>query len=173
MSLTTTVWRVLTSRELNLLIGIAGVLIGIYGIWFYHPRPALVFDTLSDTKVLDVHAPLGKLDIVYGGESLKATNRELRLIVIRISNSGSADIGKGSFDADNPLGLRVSSGTVLEPPTLSASTEYLRRNARLLSSGADSVFFKPVILESGESNCSLLCRRASYPKLHLLAKLKG
>jgi hypothetical protein len=33
MSLTTTVWRVLTSRELNLLIGIAGVLIGIYGIW--------------------------------------------------------------------------------------------------------------------------------------------
>jgi hypothetical protein len=73
MSFIVTLWNVVSSKALNLLIGIAGLAIGIYGIWFYHPRPALVFDTLSDTKVLDVHAPLGKLDIVYAGESLKAT----------------------------------------------------------------------------------------------------
>jgi hypothetical protein len=150
MSFTSKLWRLLSSRAVNLLIGIAGLAIGIYGIWFYHPRPALVFDTLSDTKVLDVHAPLGKLDIVYAGESLKATNRELRLIVIRISNAGSADIAKDSFDADNPLGLRVSSGTLLEPPTLAASNEYLSRNVRVMSSGPDSVTFKPVILEARE-----------------------
>jgi len=143
-------WEVATSKSLAFLFAAAGLTVGVYGIWFYRPVPALTFDTVSDTKVLDVHASIGKLDITYDGESLKASNRELRILVVKIMNNGAADIAKTSYDPADPIGFEIVRGTLLEPPTLSTSSEYLTHAAVFNQREGNVLLLGPVILESGE-----------------------
>jgi hypothetical protein len=137
------------SKPLMALLTVLGVAIGAYGLLF-QPRPDFAVDTVTDTKVLDVHEPISKLDVTYGGKSLKASGQELRVLVVRIMNSGKTDITKSSFDAADPIGIKIVDGSLLESPTLSASSEYLSRLASVSQRDSSTVLLDPIFIDSGE-----------------------
>jgi hypothetical protein len=143
-------WDLVTSKSAAFLLAAVGIGVGIYGIWFYRTSAAVAFEVVSDTKVLDIHESIGKLDVIYGGQSLKATNKELRVLQITLSNRGRADITKDSFDSSDPLGFEIPRGAILEPPLISGSSKYLSNHLSVTEPNSGTVLISPIIFEAGE-----------------------
>jgi hypothetical protein len=144
------VWALITSRPVKIFSTVFVALLGIYGTFIYDKKPQVFFELTSNATVLDVREPLSKLTVIYDGTNLKEQNQSLYLLNIRVSNKGSADILKSSFDDGEPLGFKINSGTILEPPKIFGD-EYLRNNLRPKIAGGSTVTFSPVILNAGDA----------------------
>ena len=135
----------------SLLSVILAVLFGglaIYSEFFKDRKPELRFEIVSNTSVLDVREDLGKLEIFYDGLDIKKSKQALRVVIVRVVNSGETAILMGHYDKREPLGFTFSTGKLLRVELLEASSRYLMSNLRV--SLADSLLgvFEPVILES-------------------------
>ena len=118
---------------------------------------------------------VGKLAIIYDGTDLKEANQSLHLLVLRISNQGNADITKAQFDDLAPLGFRVTTGKIVETPTV-VGEEYLRTNLKPTIRSDDTVLFSPVILNAGETfevRLLLLVSGNQTPSVVALGKVAG
>lgn len=144
-------WEVITSKHIAALLAIIGFGIAIYQTWFQDKRPALTFEVTANAKVLDIRTPVKGLEIRYGGEDLRATNQELRLMSVRITNSGHADISKKDYDDEDPLGFRVLHAKLVQTPTIESSSEYLSQYLKVSQIGSDKLVLSPVILDTNDS----------------------
>ena len=124
--------------------------LAIYSEFFKDRKPDLRFEVVSNTSVLDVREELGKLEIFYDGLDIKKSKQSLRVVVVRVVNSGETGILMSHYDEREPLGFTFSTGKLLRVELLEASSRYLMSNLRV--SLADSLLgvFEPVILESKE-----------------------
>lgn len=129
---------------------ILSTVLGVYGTFFYERTPEIQLQLIAETNVLDIHEQLGKLDIFYDGKNLKTTEQTLRVITLRIANTGFATITKASYDENELLGFNIQGGKILETPEIVASS-YLTSNLRPRLVSDTKVIFSPVILESEES----------------------
>jgi hypothetical protein len=143
-------WSAATSKSVAFILAAAGFSVAIYSVWFYRAQPAVAFEVVSDTKVLDIHESIGALDVTYGGQSLKTSNKELRVLQLIVANTGRADITKDAFDLADPFGFQVPGGQILEPPLVSGSSDYLTHHASVKEPNSNTVLIAPIILESGE-----------------------
>jgi len=169
------VWKFVVSPAVSFIGLVAGLIIGAAGL-LYHPKPALRVETIEDTRVLDVHEPIGNLDITYRGESLKLSNRELRVLLVRISNTGGADIGLDSFDPLAPLGIQIQGGDLLEEPTVLGSSNYLTQSVKLTRSNPHTVVIAPVMMEAGEwidIKLLIAAKVGEIPKIEAIGKVLG
>src|SRR5207253_2906437 len=89
-------------------------------------RPEISFLTVSESNVLDVHAPVAALDVVYNGVSLQQRKLNLKILVVRIENTGDVDVLQSLYDAELPWGLRIKSGRIVAVRLTGASSMYLR-----------------------------------------------
>ncbi|NOS96699.1 MAG: hypothetical protein HOP26_09785 [Methylotenera sp.] len=142
--------ELIKSPGLMAVLAILGFALAIYATWFYEKRPEITYEVLSNSKVLDVHTSVSKLDILYGGESLKSQNLELNLVVVRIKNTGSIDLSKNDFDDVEPLGLKIVNGRLLEEPSVSSSSRYLERNVKILRDNGGQLNIAPILFDVGE-----------------------
>jgi hypothetical protein len=150
MKLLKQLWDLVTSKSAAFVLAAVGIGVGVYGIWFYRASAAISFEVVSDTKVLDIHESIGKLDVIYDGQSLKATNKELRVLQITLANRGRADITKDAFDSSDPLGFEIPRGAILEPPLITGSTKYLSKHVSISEPNSGTVLISPIIFEAGE-----------------------
>jgi hypothetical protein len=143
-------WSIL--KSLGVVLGLISAMIAIYVFFFTEKKQELVYDILSDSSVLDINADVTNLDITYDGESLKKTGQSLRIITLRIKNSGTESILKTHYDSKDPLGLQISSGRIVEKPELViASNEYLVNNLVFTVVENNKVFLNDIIIDSNES----------------------
>lgn len=132
-------------------IGFIGAIITIYAFFIQQKSVELRYEILSNTNILDIKADINQFDILYDGKSLKATNENVRIITIRIINSGSTDILKNFYDENDPLGFKIKNGMLLkEPELIEASNLYLKDNLKLFADSSQQIIFSNVILESSE-----------------------
>jgi hypothetical protein len=117
------------------------------------------------------------LDIIYDSTNLKQTRENLRIYTIKVINVGKQHIIKEYYDVNDPVGIGLSSGKIIEQPQLiQSSNNYLRRNVRIVDYQADKVVFSQVILESGEHftiNILVLHRKDSIPTVLSFGKIAG
>ncbi len=124
--------------------------LAIYSEFFKDRKPELRFDIVSNTSVLDVREDLGKLEIFYDGLDIKKSKQALRVVVVRVVNSGETAILMGHYDEREPLGFTFSTGKLLRVELLEASNRYLMSNLRVSLTDSLLCVFEPVILESKE-----------------------
>ena len=120
--------------------------LAIYAQFFRDERPAIQFEILSDSSVLDVREDVSDLEIIYAGSDLRKSGQSLRVIVVRVSNVGSEDILNSFYDISAPLGLSVDNGELISVELENASEDYLREQLAPSVSGRSEVVFAPVIL---------------------------
>ncbi len=132
---------------LGALTGVVGVVLAVLSM--RELRPEVTFTTLSESNVLDVHAALPRLDVLYEGRSIQRTAQNLRIATIRIQNTGDVDILPSFYDPRTPWGVKVSNGKVVEVRMLGASNQYLRSTFRTLLARNDYITFNDVILDRG------------------------
>ena len=124
--------------------------LAIYSEFFKDRKPELRFEIVSNTSVLDVREDLGKLEIFYDGLDIKKSKQALRVVVVRVVNSGETAILMGHYDEREPLGFTFSTGKLLRVELLEASNRYLMSNLRVSLTDSLLCVFEPVILESKE-----------------------
>lgn len=76
------------------------------------------YEVLANTNVLDINADITKLDITYDGSSLKTGSQSLRIINLHVRNTGNESVLKSFYDNNDPLGVFVTKGKVIEKPEL-------------------------------------------------------
>jgi len=132
-------------------LGVIGTIITIYAFFFQQKKTELTYEIIANTNVLDIRAEVSKLDVLYDGTSLKHRNENLRIISVRVINSGTENILNSFYDDNAPLGLELSGGKIIEnPEILEASNEYIKSNLRISLDSLVKVTFSKVILESKE-----------------------
>jgi len=137
----------------------------------------LQYEIISNTNVLDINANVSKLDIIYDSTSLKETKENLRIVNIKIVNKGSKHILKEFFDENDPLGIKVDSGKILEnPEIIETSNDYINRNLKYQQKSDCSLTFSEIIFESGEYfiiKLLILHKISDEPKISSLGKIAG
>lgn len=169
-------WGLIKSPGTMATLTIVGFAFGIWGTLFYEKRHALAFEIISNASVYDVRENLNNLQIFYAGQNLRAEKKTLRLISLRIVNSGETHISKGDYDEAEPLGFSVQNGKILESPKFIGSNSYLNRHIKPTLVNAHEVRVAPVILDAGEYievQTLVLTPEGVIPQIRPLGKISG
>lgn len=151
------------------------------GISFYTEfirdhRAQLRFEVISDASVLDVREQLGNLEIIYDGRDIKKAKQSLRVVIVRITNVGAADVLIGHYDQHSPLGFTVTGGNLLRAEILSASNQYLLQTLHIDTEVINNARFSPVIMESNEwftVKSLIIHAEGVKPTLQAMGKIAG
>src|SRR5664279_1508531 len=75
---------------LGFVVGVFGIALGILAL--RERRPEITFSFVAESNVLDVHTPVSALDVLYRGKNIQKLGLNLRIITVRIENTGAVDI---------------------------------------------------------------------------------
>lgn len=157
-------------------LALASILFGFYSVFIYEKHPGVTLQVVSNANVYDIHANVGNLEIFYAGENLRKSKQTLRLISVRLVNSGPTNITKNDYDDADPLGFEVHQGRILETPAFRGSNTYLQRNLATTLTSDNRVSIKPIILESGEfieAQVLVLSPEGAVPTIEPYGKVAG
>lgn len=166
----------LASRTVLALLGVVGTIITVYA-FLQEKKVDLRYEIIANTNVLDFNADISKLEVIYDSTNLKQTKENLRIYTIRVINKGDQNIIKEYYDENEPVGIKLSSGKIIEQPQLiQTSNDYLARNVKFLNFQKDKVVFSQVILEQGEYftiKLLVLHKTDSIPNILSFGKIAG
>lgn len=175
-NLTNKIFNNIASKTVLALIGLFAAVITIYA--FLQEKSVDVrYEIIANTNVLDFNADISKLEVSYDSTNLKQSNENLRIITIKIINNGKQHLFKEYLDNNDPLGLVISSGKIIEKPDLiQTSNDYLKRNIKLHNFTKNKLTFSQVILESAEFfvlKLLILHQKDEIPKINSFGKIAG
>ena len=140
----------IASKAAITLLGLTAAGITIYA-FMIDKNVELRYEIVANTNVLDFNADIGNLRVTYDSTNLKETNENLRIYTIKVVNNGEKDILKEYYDENDPLGLAINSGRIIEKPEIiQTSSDYLNRNVNIENYLVNRISFSQVILETGE-----------------------
>jgi hypothetical protein len=164
------------SRTVLALLGLIGTVVTIYA-FLQEKKVDLRYEIIANTNVLDFNADISKLEVFYDSTNLKQTQENLRIYTVRVINNGDQNIIKEYYDENEPLGIQISSGKIIEKPQLiQTSNDYIKRNLKITDYEQDKINFSQVILESGEFyivKLLVLHKKDATPKIISFGKIAG
>jgi hypothetical protein len=96
---------------------------------------------------------------------------------LRVRNTGNECVLKSFYDVNEPLGLSVTKGKIIEKAELiSTSNEYIRRNLKIIFDSTGQLSFSDVILEPNEFytlKLLILHVKGQNPIIHPKGKIAG
>jgi len=123
----------------------------VYQAFFHQKSPAISVEILSNASVLDVKEEIAGLDIQYNKRDIRKSNEYLRVITVRIENTGNQSILKSFYDSKDPFGIKITKGKLIEEPTvLAANSDYIRNNLSPKVDGNDVILFSDIIIEANQ-----------------------
>jgi LPS O-antigen subunit length determinant protein (WzzB/FepE family) len=165
------------TQTLIILVGLISAVLGIYTFFFQERKFQVDYEILANTNVLDINADITKLDITYDGSSLKSNNQSLRILNLRIRNTGTESILKTYYDSKDPLSAFIEKGKVIEKPELVAtSNDYIKKNLEIRFDSLGKLTFSDIILEPNEYftiKLLILHKTNETPILHSAGKIAG
>jgi hypothetical protein len=164
------------SKSFLAILGLFSTILSIYA-FIYEQKPNLKYEIISNTKVIDLNAQVNKLEIVYNGANLKTTHENLRIFTLKVINTGSKEILKTHFDENDPIGLALSSGRIIDVPRIiQTSNNYLKKNTNIINYSSKVINFNQVILEPDEYfivKILVLYKMGEIPKIKSTGKIAG
>ena len=164
------------SKALLTFFGLIGTIITIYA-FFEDQSVDLRYEIIANTNVLDFNADLNKLEVTYDSTNLKQTKENLRIFTIRVINNGNKAIIKEFYDNNDPVGLKISTGTLIEKPEIiKASNAYIKRTLKVVNYDSKKISFTPIIIEPDEYfiiKLLILHKKGSTPQISSLGKVAG
>lgn len=169
--------KLLKTLESRYAWSVIGVVIGVVGLYaaFHQRHPRVDMEIVAESNIIDVYRALPDLSVVFQGQDIQSAGLNLRLVRIRVGNSGEADILQNYYDTSEAWGLVVDSGRLLEARVVDASQQYLTRavSARI---AADSILLSKPILEKDQFfylELLVLHPRADKPHFSPTGKIAG
>ena len=136
---------------LGFLLAIIFGAFSIYTVYFMDTNPKLNFVIETNTKVLDLKENVRRLDIIYQGENIKESNKNLSIFKIKILNPSKVNILNTFYDIKDSLGFILDKAEIVERPEIvEASNDYLKYNLSFRMDSTGQIKFSPIIIEGGE-----------------------
>lgn len=170
------IWNFIKSPGPMAVVAISGISFGIYGTLFYERQAAVAIELLTNNPVFDIRTDVSKLGVTYAGVDLRKASQTLRLLSVKITNTGNKDILKGDFEEGEPISLSVSKGKVVEISRFAASNEFLQKKGGVQLLAETSIRIDPVLLERGEFmilDFLVLSDLGNTPTLKAVGKIAG
>jgi hypothetical protein len=152
--------------------------ITLYTTFLTDKSPELTFKILSNIRVLDIYAQVQDLEILYKNENIIDHGKNLSILTLKIENGSNLDILNNFYDPNNPLGLEILDGTIVEKPEIiEASNEYIKKN--VLVSQKDStnyITFSNIIIDKHQSfsvKLLILHKSDEIPVIQPIGKIAG
>lgn len=159
------------------LVGLISAVLGIYTFFVQDKVLQIEYEVLANTNVLDINADITKLDITYDGSSLKTSSQSLRIINLRVRNTGNESVLKSFYDNNDPLGVFVTKGKVIEKPELvGTSSDYIKKNLVVKFDSLGKLTFSDIILEPNDFytvKLLILYPSGQSPEIHSVGKVAG
>jgi len=137
----------------------------------------LVYDILSNTRVLSVKENLNKLDIIYDGQNLKEKKENLTLLTVKISNEGNRDIKENDYFSKIPFGLKINHGKIAEKPLIiDASSKFLRESLAISYDTLNTIQISKVPFNSGQYftlKILTICGENTLPTITPVGNISG
>ena len=138
------------TKTIITLLGLVATFVTIYA-FLQEKSVDLRYEIIANTNVLDFNADINKLEVSYDSTNLKKTGENLRIYTIKVVNNGEENIIKEFYDGNEPVGIKISSGKIIEQPEIiQSSNDYLKRNVKFTKNKKEDILFSKVIIESGE-----------------------
>jgi len=171
--------KFLTGTFVKISLALFTLLVGGVTIYSFllEKKVELQFEVIGNTNVFDIKAEVSKLDVLYDSQSLKKNNENLKILNVRIINKGNKDILKTFFDENDPVGILVSNGRIIEiPELLEASSSYITRNLKIHFDDFNRITFSRLIMEKEEFfvvKLLILHKAIKNPIIEPLGKIAG
>ena len=124
---------------------ILALFFGLFTVYVYYAEhPNITFDIVNNANVLDVHKPLSELNIYFQGEDIQQSNLNLRIISVKIENTGNVNILQNFYDVNDIFGLRIDNGQIIESRLIYSNSEYLMSNLNLKTVNNTLELSKPI-----------------------------
>ncbi len=127
------------------------ILFGLSGIYYYYrdKKPEITLEILNDSNVLDVHESLKDLTVLFQGQNIQKNNLNLKMLHVRIINSGETTILQDDFDSNMEWGLNINEGKIIEARFLDdeSNSTYIKENLKPVLIRSNFLKFQKVILE--------------------------
>jgi hypothetical protein len=155
---------------------ILALLFGIFTVYvYYSDTPNLTFDIVNEANVFDVTKSLDDLNISFQGDDIKKRNLNLRIISIKIENTGNVNILQDFYDKNVIFGLKIDNGQIIESRLIDSNSEYL--NSKLhLKNITDTVEFSKIIFDKNKYfivEILVLHDKNKIPNVTPLGKIAG
>ncbi|WP_299126208.1 hypothetical protein [uncultured Winogradskyella sp.] len=164
------------SKTIITLFGLVAAFVTIYAYW-QEKSVDLRYEIIANTNVLDFNADINKLEVLYDSTSLKKTGENLRIYTVKIVNNGQENIIKEFYDENEPVGIKITSGKIIEKPEIiQSSNDYLKRNVKFIKTENEGFLFSNVIIESGEFftiKLLVLHKNSNIPQIKSYGKIAG
>ena len=159
---------------ISLAITMVGVLLALATT--QGPEAEVTLETISETDILDLRRSLQDLSIVFRGQNVEEQNLNLRILTIKVANTGTIDILPVHYDVDDDWGIKFDAGEVIEARLVDTNSDYLRSKIVPQLLGTDVVAFPKVIFEEGDSfalEVLLLHLKHESPLVSTIGKIAG
>ena len=144
------IWEFVKSPGPMAVLAIAGTAFGVYGTLFYERQASFAIDVLTNSPVFDLRTDVSQLGVTYAGVDLRKSSQTLRLVSVKITNTGDKDILKADFDEGEPISLVIGDGKIVEISRYSASNDFLKRRGKIQRISERALQISPVLLEKNE-----------------------
>lgn len=162
------------SQSFLAIFGLIGTIVTIYA-FLQEKKVDIRYEILSDTNVLDFNADVNKLNVIYDSTNLRQTKENLRIYTIKIINNGEKTLTKNFYDKNDPIGVKIIDGKIIEKPQIIESSDnYIKRNLRVINYEKDHFNFNDIIIEKGENfvvKFLVLHKTGTLPKVISIGKI--
>jgi hypothetical protein len=157
---------------------VIAILIFVVSIFFflYEPKPSVTFEILNEANVLDIHKPLQDLSIFFRGNDIQRKNLNLRILTIRIENSGKVNILQNHYDQDDIWGFQVVGAKIIEVRLINSNDTYIESDLNPQIYKGDIVRFKKIVFDRGRFfslEVLVLHEKDKLPDITPLGKIAG
>lgn len=151
---------------------------GTIGIvsFLYEPSPKIEVTITSDTSVFDVKENIGGLRVFFESEDLNDTGRDLKLVVVRIENTGFVHILQNHYDSEMQWGLSVENAEVVWARVADSNDPYLLEHINPAPAEPHFIQFGKVIFGRSKYvtlDLLVIHRRDIQPTFSMMGKIAG
>jgi len=120
--------NLIKSANFRITIAVIGVMLTGFGLFatLREDKPHISFEIINTTNILDIHATVEKLTILFQGEDIQKENLNLCIITVKVVNDGGTDILQSHYDEDVIWGLELFDGEIIENRLMDSNSDYIK-----------------------------------------------
>lgn len=154
------------------------VLFGIIGLFsiFNIPTKSISFQIIDQIPVFNINKQITGLTILFNSQDILSKKRNLVLTRIRVKNTGNVEILPEQFDKQDPWGIEVQNGKIIEGRIFDASSDYVKNKARPKIIKNNIYEIEKIIFEKNQYltfELLSIVEDGSMPNFRVLGKISG
>lgn len=140
--------------------------------------PNCEFVITSSVNVLDVDEQLSGLEILLNGINIRETNENLKLVTLKVQNSGNENITPNLYD-EGCFGVGIERGKIMDAPAfITSQSKYLAEKLSnyIFYISDNKIHLPKIMLDKGDSytiRIIILHQENTLPQIYSIGKISG